>query len=107
MDRFDDGLGRLASAFGRVGEAALLALVLVTVYEVGSRYLFNRPSIWAYDVAYMLSGTMVMLGAAWALRTNAHVRIDVLVHRLSARWQQGLQVGMYALLFLPALAVAA
>ena len=106
MDQLDRALGHVASALGRFGELALLGLILVTIYEVGLRYLFNRPSLWAYDIAYMLSGTMVMLGAAFALRGNAHVRIDIFVHRLPPRWQQGLQVLIYLGLFLPALGVA-
>ncbi|TVQ29746.1 MAG: TRAP transporter small permease subunit [Geminicoccaceae bacterium] len=106
MDRIDRVLERLASALGRVAELALLGLILVTLNEVAARYVFNRPQIWSYDVAYMLSGAMVMLGAAWALRANAHVRIDVFAQALPARWQQGLQVIMYVFLFLPALGFA-
>jgi len=107
LDRFDRVVGRVSGALARAGEAALLALIAVTIFEVAARYLFNRPTLWAYDVAYMLSGACVMLGAAWALRVNGHVRIDVFASLLPARVQQALQIVGYVALFLPALAVAA
>ena len=53
-----------------------MPLVLAVAYEVFARYLFNAPTIWSFDVTYMLYGTLFMLGAAYALHKGAHIRTD-------------------------------
>ena len=53
-----------------------LPLVLAVSYEVVARYFFNAPTIWVFDVTYMLYGTIFMLGAAYALHKGAHIRTD-------------------------------
>ena len=54
-------------------------------YEVIARYLFNAPTIWAFDVTYMLYGTLFMLGAAYALHKGAHIRTDFFWEQFSVR----------------------
>ena len=53
-----------------------MPLVAGVAYEVFARYLFNAPTIWSYDVTYMLYSTLFMLGAAYALHKGAHIRTD-------------------------------
>ena len=43
-----------------------MPLVLAVAYEVIARYAFNAPTVWSFDVTYMLYGTIFMLGAAFA-----------------------------------------
>jgi TRAP-type mannitol/chloroaromatic compound transport system permease small subunit len=84
---------------------AWLALPLIgcLVYEVVLRYIFNSPTMWAYDITYMLTGTMFMLGAAWTLGEDRHVRADFLFNIMSPRWQGALDGVMTLCLFLPAI----
>ena len=58
---------------------------LAVAYEVIARYLFNAPTIWAFDVTYMLYGTLFMLGAAYALHKGAHIRTDFFWEQFSTR----------------------
>ena len=51
-------------------------LVLAVSYEVIARYFFHAPTIWVYDVTYMLYAAIFMLGAAYALHKGAHIRTD-------------------------------
>ena len=53
-----------------------IPLVLAVAYEVIARYFFHAPTIWSFDVTYMLYGTIFMLGAAFALHKGAHIRTD-------------------------------
>jgi TRAP-type mannitol/chloroaromatic compound transport system permease small subunit len=57
------------------------------VFEVISRYFFRAPTIWAYDISYMLYSAIFMLGAAHTLRRGEHVRTDFLCRILSVRGQ--------------------
>lgn len=75
------------------------------VYEVVSRYIFNAPTIWAYDVTYMFSGALFMLGSAYALRQGTHVRADFLLDALSPRWQATIDIILYVAVYFPAMAL--
>ena len=54
----------LALWSGRLFCWLVVPLVAGLTYEVIARYLFHAPTIWAYDVAYMLYGSHFLLGAA-------------------------------------------
>jgi TRAP-type C4-dicarboxylate transport system permease small subunit len=80
-------IDRISGAAGIVSSLTLLAMTLIVGFEVGSRYLFNSPTIWAWDINVQLMMLLVMLGMADALRRDANVRVDVLTARLSPRRQ--------------------
>jgi len=61
-----------------LGRLAIAILVVAMLYEVLARYVFNAPTLWAFDISYMLNGSIFILGAAFALQQDAHVRIDFL-----------------------------
>ncbi len=89
-----------------VGKAAawlIVPMVGALVYEVVARYVFNRPTMWAYDATYMLYGAMFMRGAAYTLGRDAHVRADFLFNVLPPRWQGVIDGLFIVLLFLPAM----
>lgn len=79
-DALLDGLGYLAVAL-------MAALTAAVVYEVGARYFFNRPTAWAVDFTEYALLYITFLGAAWALRDHAHIRIEILIERLGSRPQ--------------------
>ena len=85
-----------------VGAAWLiLPLIIATGYEVFSRYALGAPTIWAYDVGYMLTGSHFLLGGALTLRDKAHIRIDVLYSRFSARWQALIDALAFSVIAVP------
>ena len=92
---------RLTGGFGVIGAVIVAPLILATVYEVFSRYLFNAPTIWAYEIAYMAMGTNFLLGAAVTLRDRGHIRIDLLYSQWPPRIQAAIDIVGYACLFLP------
>ena len=89
-----------------VGKAAawlVAPLTLALVYEVVSRYIFNRPTIWAYDMTYMLAGALFMLGTPYALRKGAHVRLDFVLAAFKPRWQALSDLVLYLIVYFPAI----
>lgn len=102
---------RLAAALSIVSlvaaSAAILALIGITMWEVGARYLFNAPTIWAFDLAWMLNGAGFMLGAAFTLRAGQHVAIDVFSEMMPRRLRKGILAAVLLLLFLPAILLLA
>ncbi|MFQ3622138.1 MAG: TRAP transporter small permease subunit [Acetobacteraceae bacterium] len=94
-------IDRLSAFAGKVGGWAIVALTLAICYEVFARYLFRSPTVWAYDVSYMLYGSLFMLAGAYTLSRNGHVRADFLYRGLSARRQAMLDLPLYVLFFVP------
>lgn len=106
LDRILGAIDRASFAVAAIAMAMILGLVFSMVYEVVARYAFNAPTIWAYDVSYMLNGALFLLAAAYTLTKNNHVRIDFLSARLPIRAQHGSNALFYLALFLPGLGVA-
>jgi TRAP-type mannitol/chloroaromatic compound transport system permease small subunit len=93
---------RISGGTGVVAGWLVVPLIFATCYEVFSRYVLNAPTIWAYELGYMVTGANFLIGAAYALREKAHIRIDVIyAHFFSKRTQALINVGGYVLLFLP------
>lgn len=89
----------------RVGKAVswlILAFSLLVVYEVViARGVLNAPTVWSYDISYMLCGSMFMLGGAYILRMGGHIRIDFLHERFSPRSKAIIELIFYVVIFFP------
>jgi TRAP-type mannitol/chloroaromatic compound transport system permease small subunit len=98
IDRFTDATGTLIAWLN-------LPLVAVVAYEVISRYVFDAPTIWSFDITYMLYGTIFMLGAAYALYKGAHIRTDFFFEAWSVKTKGIIDSVAYLVFFFPSLAV--
>jgi len=94
---------RLSQICGVAAGLAVLALILVMMTEVFARYALGMPTIWAFDVAYMLNGAAFVLACALALKTNQHVSVDILSQNFSPRLRRRIEVVVFTLLVAPAL----
>ena len=90
---------------GRLAIAMLVVLVVAMVGEVFMRYVVNQPSLWAFDLSYMLNGGLFYVGAGYAMKHHAHVRIDFLSSRLPQAWQARIVGVALAFVFAPILAI--
>lgn len=93
-----DGLSWIAS---RLAELSVVILIVAMVYEVVARYIFNAPTEWAFDIAYMSSGIMFLLGVAWVLREDAHIRIDIVRNKMPERVKNIIEGVTYLLVLCP------
>jgi TRAP-type mannitol/chloroaromatic compound transport system permease small subunit len=91
----------LSTAIGKTYGWAILVLTFTTSYEVFSRYMFGAPTDWAFDASYMLYGSLFMLGGAYALARNSHVRGDFIYRAWSPRTQAGVDFTLFILFFFP------
>jgi len=85
MHALTKSIERITGSLGIVAAMVLVPLVLATCYEVFARYAMGRPTIWAYEVGYLLTGSHFLLGMAYTLRDGAHIRIDVFSGKFSER----------------------
>jgi len=52
-------------------------------YEVVMRYFLGNPTSWVSDFSLYFMVYITMLGAAWLLKKDGHVKIEILVTRMS------------------------
>src|SRR5947209_7905068 len=94
IDRFTDTTGVWLAWLN-------VPLVAAVAYEVFARYIFNAPTLWSFDVTYMLYGTVFMLGAAYALHKGAHIRTDFFYEKWSDRTRGMVDSISYLVFFFP------
>jgi TRAP-type mannitol/chloroaromatic compound transport system permease small subunit len=80
---------------------ACFVMVLVIAYDVVLRYLFRAPTVWQYDVSYMLGGSIIILGAGYVHQQRKHVRVDILYNSFSPRTRLVIDVCFTLLCFFP------
>jgi TRAP-type mannitol/chloroaromatic compound transport system permease small subunit len=98
-------LDAVSEVVGRAVAWLILPMVAGLVYEVVARYVFDAPTEWAYDMTYMLYGTLFMLGSAWTLQKGGHIRTDTFYGEWSPRTRAWVDVVCYLVLFLPPMVV--
>lgn len=63
----------------------MISLVASVTWQVFSRYALSQPSPWTEEAARFLLIWISILGAAHAFQKRAHLAIDLLPRRLSAK----------------------
>ena len=76
-------LDRLSTAVGRAASWLTLFMVVVTFVVVVMRYAFDAGFIWIQESVVWMHATVFMLGAAYTLRNEEHVRVDVFYRNMS------------------------
>jgi len=95
----------LTEGIGGLAALVIIPLVLATCYEVFARYVFGAPTIWAFELGYILTGVHFLLGGAITLKRQGHVRIDLIYDQLSVRKRALIDLVLYVALVLPALSL--
>ena len=71
IDKFTEYSGRIISWL-------ILLLVLLTCYDVFMRYLFNSGTVALQELEWHLFALIFLLGGAYTLKHDDHVRVDVI-----------------------------
>ena len=88
----------------RVGKAAtwlVLAAVLVSSTNAFVRYGFNVSSNAWLELQWYLFGAVFLLGAAYTLKQNEHIRIDIVSSRLSQNTRNWIDIIGHVLFLAP------
>ncbi|MBI4998494.1 MAG: TRAP transporter small permease subunit [Rhodocyclales bacterium] len=88
----------------RVGRAAIwlvLVVVLISAGNAVSRFAFNLSSNAMLEIQWYLFSAIFLFCAAYVLKRNEHIRIDVIAGRLSERAQNWIDVFGIVVFLLP------
>lgn len=78
-----------------------IVFTFITIYDVGMRYIFHAPTRWAFDVTKQLYGFYFVMLGGYALRHKAHVRVDLLIDKLSDKAKRWVEIIGYPIFFFP------
>jgi TRAP-type mannitol/chloroaromatic compound transport system permease small subunit len=78
MKTFIRIVDRLGEFVGRIVSWLTTLMVLVVFYDVVLRYVFNNGNIALQELEWHLFSIIFLLGSAYTLKKNGHVRVDIL-----------------------------
>ncbi|MBD5770543.1 TRAP transporter small permease subunit [Marinomonas colpomeniae] len=90
--KIENSINKLIDAVGVIAGMLLIILVLVISYNVVGRYAFGISSVALEEFSWHLYSSLFLLGISYALRTESHVRVDIIFENLSIKTQSIINV---------------
>ncbi|MEM8839166.1 MAG: TRAP transporter small permease subunit [Pseudomonadota bacterium] len=101
MEKVIDLIDSISAWFGKAFAWCILIMTFGVGYEVFVRYVLRDPTSWAFDLSYMMYGTLFMMAGAYTLSRNGHVRGDFLYRLWKPRIQGAVEFVLYFIFFFP------
>lgn len=64
--------------WGRLSMIAIVAVLFVMFYEVVSRYVFVKPTLWANELSIWMASLIFLMSGMYAMQQRAHIRIYII-----------------------------
>ncbi len=96
-----NGIDLINEKVAKISSWALIVLIIVITYEVISRYIFNHPTGWSFEMSYFLSSFLIIMTMAYTLQIKNHVNIDIFYNKFPRRVQLILSIIFTLLFFFP------
>lgn len=87
MRSFCDIVDGVNEKVGRYTCWLAVPMMLIILYEVTSRYIFNMPTIWAWDSTKLTLLLYVTLAAGYGMVHNVYIRVDFLFAKMPPKVQ--------------------
>ncbi|MGQ9364806.1 TRAP transporter small permease subunit [Azospirillum sp. ST 5-10] len=102
-------LDALITEGGRVLAWLVLVGAVISVYEVGMRYLLDSPTSWVHETTVFLISVIFALGGPVAMARDKHIRVRLIYDAVPPRWRRWLDVAnsVITLVFLTGMTYAA
>lgn len=78
-------LDRISIATGRLAAWLTLVMVVVTFVIVVMRYVFDAGAVWLQESVVWMHAVVFMIGAAYTLQQEEHVRVDIFYRNMRSR----------------------
>ncbi|SHM74591.1 TRAP-type mannitol/chloroaromatic compound transport system, small permease component [Roseovarius litoreus] len=85
LSRLDRGFYRLERFFALLSGIAVFGLMLLAVFSVTGRNIFNQPLPGYVDWIEQIMPLIAFMGVSYAQRDGGHIRMDILVGALKGR----------------------
>ncbi|MEW8497062.1 MAG: TRAP transporter small permease subunit [Candidatus Thiodiazotropha taylori] len=85
IEKIARGFDQINERLGQAISWLSLLMVLVTVAVVVLRYVFQLGWIWLQESVTFMHAALFLVGAAYTLKHEGHVRVDILYRKFSER----------------------
>lgn len=82
LDKIEKIISRIVDTMGIVLAVTLLLMVVNVAYDVMMRYMFRASSVGMQEMEWHLFAIIILFGVGFALKHEAHVRVDFLYDRM-------------------------
>jgi TRAP-type mannitol/chloroaromatic compound transport system permease small subunit len=82
---FVSSINILSEWSGKILMWLMLPLTIMVFGEVCLRYFFRSPTVWTSELCSFIFGAASLLGGAYILRHDGHIRMDIIRSRMSAK----------------------
>ena len=76
-------IDRLNERIGKTVSWLTVILILITCYDVVVRYIFRESSVAFQEIEWHLFAILFLMGGAYTLKTDDHVRVDIFYTKFS------------------------
>jgi TRAP-type mannitol/chloroaromatic compound transport system permease small subunit len=94
-------LDRTSIATGKLASWLTLLMVVVTFVVVVMRYVFDAGAVWLQESVVWMHAVVFMIGAAYTLQQEEHVRVDIFYRNMTERRRALVDLVGVALFLLP------
>jgi len=92
LGKISASIDALSNWSGKGASFLILATIAVIIPEVIARYAFNHSFLFAHDLVWFLCGTMYVIGGAYTLLREGHVKVDLVYSKFPPRTRAILDV---------------
>ncbi len=92
---------KFADVIGMITAFAMVLMILNVFYDVIMRYFFKSGSIAMQEMEWHLFSVIILLGVAYTLKEDGHVRVDLIYDRLSEKRKAMINMVGVVLFILP------
>ncbi len=101
LRKFESFIDKLSGAVGWLAGWLCVLMIGVIFIDVIARYLFHGGSIAMQELEWHLFAAVFLLGAAYTVREDANVRVDILYARLAPRRKAMIDICGYIFFVIP------
>jgi len=87
MKRVINGIDFINDRTGKLVSFLIPLLIVFETYEVFSRYILGRPTIWISELSAMLFGGFILLGGGYTMLQGSQANMDIIYAKFSTRWK--------------------
>ncbi|MDD4860323.1 MAG: TRAP transporter small permease subunit [Dehalococcoidales bacterium] len=95
-------IDKLSDVSGKIIALMIAPIVLIIVFEVVMRYVFDKPTVWVNELSWYLFGALFAIGGAYGMLHGSHVNVEIFQMRLPRRARAALDIftGLLTFLFI-------
>jgi len=100
--QLSEGIDRINQLLGKLASIMILLSCVVSASNAILRYGLDMSNNWPLELQWYLFAAAVMLGAAYTLKRNEHVRVDLIYSYVSERTRTWIDLFGLVLFLMPA-----